>query len=90
MFEAKEVAVPEARADTAAAASLLDTLDRTTPSRMPTGVAVAKKPITVQNFCMLACTGEKPLRTVLTDTSPVRLSAYISLSILCFAHLVIR
>ena len=48
--------IPEASADTAAAASLFDTLDKTTPSRMPTGVAVAKKPITVQNFCMLACT----------------------------------
>ncbi len=46
---------PDARAETAAAASLLDTLDRATPSSMPNGVAVAKNPITVQNFCMLAC-----------------------------------
>ena len=46
---------PDAKADTDAAASLFDTLDSTTPSKMPTGVADAKKPITVQNFRMLAC-----------------------------------
>lgn len=50
--------LPEARADTAAAPSLFDTLDRITPSSMPTGVAVAKKPITVQNFRMLACAAD--------------------------------
>ena len=46
---------PEASAETEAAASELDTLDNTTPSRMPSGVALAKKPMTVQNFCRLAC-----------------------------------
>lgn len=46
---------PDAKAETEAAASLFDTLDSTTPRRIPTGVADAKKPITVQNFRMLAC-----------------------------------
>ena len=46
--------IPEAKAETAAAASLLETLDKRTPSRIPTGVADAKNPITVQYFRMLA------------------------------------
>ena len=50
--------IPEARAETAAAASLLEILDRITPSRIPTGVADAKNPITVQYFRMLAYTAE--------------------------------
>ena len=50
--------IPEAKAETAAAASLLETLDKRTPSRIPTGVADAKNPITVQYFRMLACTAE--------------------------------
>lgn len=50
-----ERGLPDASADTDAAASLLATLDSTTPKRMPTGVALAKNPMTVQNFCMLAC-----------------------------------
>jgi hypothetical protein len=40
-----------------AAPSLLDTLESSTPSRMPTGVALAKKPMTVQNLRALACAG---------------------------------
>ena len=50
--------IPEAKAETAAAPSLFETLDKITPSRIPTGVADAKNPITVQYFRMLACTAE--------------------------------
>ena len=48
-------APPDASAETEAAPSLFATLDSTTPSRMPTGVADANSPITVQNFRMPAC-----------------------------------
>ena len=66
---AKRGNVPEASAETEAAASLLDTLDSSTPSRMPTGVALAKKPMTVQNLRALAC-GHKSMHACVHSQRP--------------------